>query len=175
MVADCHEYFVNDILVHNCVSWLLGWWLMTNGKNLSHYGINPRDILCVNEAVVQAQRSQSTLERYQHEMAKASIERIKSLIEGETDPYIIRRYEADLLRALEMISSEDREVIAADDLLQQLRDKRENAYRPGMGTETRNYLESAIQSYPSFGGMQSYKNYANGPYSVGTFSSDRFI
>lgn len=157
------------------VSWLLGWWLMTNGKNLSHYGINPRDILCVNEAVVQAQRSQSTLERYQHEMAKASIERIKSLIEGETDPYIIRRYEADLLRALEMISSEDREVIAADDLLQQLRDKRENAYRPGMGTETRNYLESAIQSYPSFGGMQSYNNYANGPYSVGTFSSDRFI
>ena len=45
MVDECHEYFANDILVHNCISWLLGHWFLKYSKNLSFYGIETRDCL----------------------------------------------------------------------------------------------------------------------------------
>lgn len=40
-MADCHEYFVNDILVHNCIAWLLAVWAIMNAKHLDVYGVNP--------------------------------------------------------------------------------------------------------------------------------------
>lgn len=39
-IADCHEYYVNDILVHNCISLLLASFFIFFGKNLNYYAIN---------------------------------------------------------------------------------------------------------------------------------------
>lgn len=39
LVADCHEYFANDVLVHNCISFLLACYLIYYGRNLHMYGI----------------------------------------------------------------------------------------------------------------------------------------
>lgn len=44
-VADCHEYFVNGILVHNCISFLLSVWVIFYGKNLKVYGIPEHMVL----------------------------------------------------------------------------------------------------------------------------------
>lgn len=45
MVANKHEYFVNNILTHNCIAWSLCWWALTKCKNISYYGIDPTRIL----------------------------------------------------------------------------------------------------------------------------------
>ena len=45
LVDECHEYFVNDILVHNCIAWLLGHWFATHAKNLSYYGIDTNRLM----------------------------------------------------------------------------------------------------------------------------------
>jgi hypothetical protein len=44
-IADCHEYFANDVLVHNCIAYLLSCWLLFFGENLHHYGLDVRSIL----------------------------------------------------------------------------------------------------------------------------------
>lgn len=44
-VADCHEYFANDVLVHNCFAHMMSAYLILQGKNLSFYGISPREVL----------------------------------------------------------------------------------------------------------------------------------
>jgi hypothetical protein len=44
-IADCHEYFANDVLVHNCIAYLLACWLIFFGENLHYYGIDVRSIL----------------------------------------------------------------------------------------------------------------------------------
>ena len=73
-VADCHEYFVNDVLVHNCISWLLCYFLLTQGKNLSLYGINPTLVLTTvtsaieeenggKEAMVEKQRQSELVQQ----------------------------------------------------------------------------------------------------------------
>lgn len=163
-----HQEGEHDDMV---VSWLLGWWLMTNGRNLHYYGIDAREILSMNTTVVQERKIQSTYEVYQQKIAKEAIDRIKVMLEGETDTYIIRRYEADLERAVSMLSAEDRQIIAADDLLQELRDKRNEALRPGIGAETSNYLQQAIANYPSYSGFNNVM--AN--YTSRSFSRDEYL
>lgn len=44
-VAECYEYFVNDILVHNCIAWLLACYVVLEGKNLHYYGLTQQDLL----------------------------------------------------------------------------------------------------------------------------------
>ena len=44
-VAECHEYFANDILVHNCIAWLLACFVIFEGKNLEMYGIHKDELI----------------------------------------------------------------------------------------------------------------------------------
>jgi hypothetical protein len=170
MVAECHEYFVNDILVHNCVSWLLGWWFMTNGKNLSYYGIDSRFILSDNVAVVQEKKSISMYDRYRQEEARRKVEYLQRMIEEEKDTYLLRRYEAELERSISTMTEEDRKIIAADDLLQQLRDKRNASLEPRMNSQASQYLQSALSNYPSSSRFSS----SYSPYGVQSFSRDQY-
>lgn len=39
-VHDCHEYFANNILVHNCMSWLIGMYVWHHGNNLIKFGVD---------------------------------------------------------------------------------------------------------------------------------------
>lgn len=170
MVAECHEYFVNDILVHNCVSWLLGWWFMTNGKNLSYYGIDSRFILSDNVAVVQEKKSISMYDRYRQEEARRKVEYLQRMIEEEKDTYLLRRYEAELERAISTMTEEDRKIVAADDLLQQLRDKRNASLEPRMNSQASQYLQSALSNYPTSSRFSS----SYSPYGVQSFSRDQY-
>lgn len=164
-----HQEGEHDDMV---VSWLLGWWLMTNGRNLHYYGLNPQSILSNNVTVIQERKTKSTYDLYHQKVAMDAVNRIKEILETETDPYVIRRYESDLERAVMALTAEDRQIIAADDLLQQLREKRNEAFRPSMGSEASSYLQQALSNYPT---SASYGNYGGGNYGSATFSSDMYL
>lgn len=154
------------------VSWLLGWWLLTNGRNLHYYGIDPRSILSQNKTVLQEREVKSSYEQYQEEQAKYAIEEIRQLLDGEKDPYIIQRYESELERRLNQLSAENRRIIAADDLLQELRGKREEAFRPRISTNASSYLQQALNNYPTY---DNFNRYNIGNYSVGSYHRDQFL
>lgn len=44
-IGECHEYFANDILVHNCMAWMLACYAVFEGKNLHLYGISSDEVL----------------------------------------------------------------------------------------------------------------------------------
>lgn len=152
------------------VSWLLGWWFMTNGKNLSYYGIDSRFILSDNVAVVQEKKSISMYDRYRQEEARRKVEYLQRMIEEEKDTYLLRRYEVELERSISTMTEEDRKIIAADDLLQQLRDKRNASLEPRMNSQASQYLQSALSNYPSSNRFSS----SYSPYGVQSFSRDQY-
>lgn len=157
-----HEDGEHDDMV---ISWMLGWWLMSMGKNLSYYGIDPRSVLCLNPSVVQEQHYKSSYEVYVQNKAKSEINDLRAKLENATDDYIIKKLEYALSNALSLLNEEDRRIIAADDLLTQLKEKREQAMRPGMNQSNTSYLQQYINSSPSGDSGLSY----------GSFSYDAFI
>lgn len=94
-IADCHEYFVNDVLVHNCISWLLAHWFLTNAKNLPFYGINPRTVLSSlnnkdengNEITEEDKAKQIEQQQY-----KKQVDELVTLMRNETNYYKISNY-----------------------------------------------------------------------------------
>ena len=150
MVADCHEYFVNDILVHNCIAWLLGFWILTMGKNLSYYGINPREVLSRNPKLIEHRKQKSSYETYVEQQAKLDIQRLTQALEAEKDEFIARRLEFDLERAIQKLSDEEREIVSTDDLITQLREKRKALQRRPILSYEPNVPNSGYGTYPGF-------------------------
>lgn len=87
-VADCHEYFVNDILVHNCIGWLLAYWFLTKAENLKYYGINPNEIL---SDVTKEDKKDKTPEEYEQDeyntLLKNEIKHLLDELENTTNIY----------------------------------------------------------------------------------------
>lgn len=127
------------------VSWLLGWWFMTSGKNLHHYGIEPRNILCENTVVMKEIEVQNVYEQYNMQRTKREIEDIKRRIDNTTDKFIIARLEYDLEKIIGTLCEEDRRIIAADDLLQTLKEKRQAVMSPGLNQSAINYMQKAVE------------------------------
>lgn len=125
MVLDCHEYFVNDILVHNCISWLLSYWLLTKGRNLHYYGINSRDIFCMNTTVNKENNETNSYESQHQRQIRANIEDIVNKLQSETNEYLINIYERNLRSLAERLSNEDKNILSVDELINNIsRNKR---------------------------------------------------
>lgn len=72
-----------------CVSWLMGYWFLTNAKNLSHYGLSPRSILVtVSHAMIEEEGGMDAMIQ-QNEQAKLlrQIEDLANSLKTITDPY----------------------------------------------------------------------------------------
>lgn len=123
MVEECHEYFVNDILVHNCIGWILSHWFMTKATNLKHYGIDSNAILqdvrqFVNmSAVDRLKAQQQTMLKTR---AKELIEKIK---EGDDDT-LIRMHEQELRMVYTRLQAEEGERVSVDQLINDIREER---------------------------------------------------
>ena len=128
-VDGCHEYFVEDILVHNCISWLLSYWLLSMGKNLRHYGIEPSKILSLNPMYQSQLQEQSAYDQYQTHKARHDVEQLTEQLKIESDEYVARRLEYDLELAIGRLSDQDRQIVSADDLIHKLREERTQRIR----------------------------------------------
>ena len=111
------------------IAWLLSYWLITLGRQLSHYGITANTLLRDNPAVASQRTLQNSYQSYVQEKAKDDIKRTTELLEHERDPFIIKRYEFELENAIAKLSTEDRQIISADDLIERLREKRKGLDR----------------------------------------------
>lgn len=148
-ITECHEYFANDVLVHNCVSWLLSFWLMSQGKNLDYYGIDASKILTENHVYKKNLKEVSAYERDVSAFARSEVERITNILKDENDEYVAKRLEYDLELAISRLSEQDKKIVAVDDLINRLREERfrniKKGYNYGDGQE--NQGEQGYVSY----------------------------
>lgn len=141
--ADDHDDLV--------ISWLLSFWLLSQGKNLDYYGINPSQILSENPVYKQSLKDVSAYESDIHNEARAEVERLSELLKKEQDEYVARRLEMDLEIAIDKLSEADRSIVAVSDLINKLREERH-----------RNTRRNTASDYASFSNYsQSYGEYEN--------------
>lgn len=116
MVADCHEYFVNDILVHNCIAALLSHWWTTKGKNLAYYGIDASEVLADSK-----QRSiVESVGLYEYNRQAQLSDKFNQIIEqikNESDPLIIQKLSQEAKFLDSRIDRKDAETVTVDELI----------------------------------------------------------
>lgn len=123
-VDDTHEYFVNDILVHNCISWILSFWLLTRGKNLSYYGIDSRAMLINSRSTITGETAIDEYNNQKQNEYRNLMDEIVEKMRDEKDPYIRTRYEIQLRNIASKIVVRDNEVFSVDELLETLKRER---------------------------------------------------
>ena len=106
------------------ISWLLCFWLMSQGKNLAYYGIDPSQVLVENIKYKEGLKEVSKYERYLAQQARIDVERITEELKESTNEYLAAKLERDLALAAANLSEKDRSMVAVDDLISKLRDER---------------------------------------------------
>lgn len=111
------------------VAWLLTYWFLTNAKNLAHYGIDSKDVLCVNDLVQEDESPEKRYERWFNQNLRERIDEIVKELGAEPDMHIAMRLESRLMQLESMLPEKDRAVLAMDDLINKLREERRKKIR----------------------------------------------
>lgn len=111
------------------ISWLLSYWFLTHARNLSHYGINPREVLSLNRVKAEDDSVENLYDRLQQQMLRQKVDSVVERLAKEEDRYIAERLEQQLKHLETQLNDEDRMTLAADDLIEQLRDHRRGKRR----------------------------------------------
>lgn len=116
-----HEVGGHDDMV---ISWLLSSWLLLKGRNLSFYGINPREVLVENRVHQEENNPTAVYNNAYQEHVKRQVENIIDQMKSERDPYIIDNYEKKIKYLYSEMSETDRQVFSIDELLQNIKESR---------------------------------------------------
>ena len=151
-----HEDGEHDDMV---IAWLLCHWLITQGVNLAHYGIDIRVV--AKEAVEELQVDPQTLQfRREQQDIRDRITALGERLKKEQDDFISMRLEQELRLLTKRIVLDDNEVFSVDELLTQIRENKRHQRRGGgINPDQRRFYEQRAlqQSHGSF-----YN--ANGPF-----------
>jgi hypothetical protein len=120
-----HEQGEHDDLV---IGWLLCNWLLTLGKNLSHYGIDTSRVMS-GIATKSTETYAETSRRYEQDQIRLTIEGIYNQLATEDDDYICMRLEHDLRVLDSKIILEQGETYSIDNLIKQAKESKRSKRR----------------------------------------------
>ena len=112
-----------------CISWLLSFWFLTQGKNLDYYGINPRTVLAKNDTNVVKKDPMSLYEHFHQAAVKEEINKYVQQLAAERDDFICWRIEAKIKQLSTQLPETERTVLAVDDLIATMRENRRTTTR----------------------------------------------
>ncbi len=133
-----HPVGKHDDLV---IGWLLGNWLLTQGKNLVHYGIDIKRVMSAIE-IKQAESIQEMNLRLDQEYVRERIEDIYSQLTKEADDWVTQRLEFELRSLDKKIILESGEKYSLDELIHDAREMR----RQRKATVTNNSYEKQYRN-----------------------------
>jgi hypothetical protein len=119
----------NDDMV---IAWLLCFWLITLGKNLTFYGIDSRNIFSEVDRK-EIKTAQEYMVNQEQQEIRQKIEGLYEEIDKEQDSFVIQKLEHTLRMLNRQLVLEDGEIFSVDELINSLREKKRNArkeYRP---------------------------------------------
>ena len=125
MVADCHEYFVNDILVHNCVAWLLGHWFLTSAKNIDYYGIQSSLVLRYIDTGKEFKTPEDRYKVFINDRIRQELENLSVLMQKEKDQHLYQRLENRARMLIRSLRQEDLQTFSVSEFFEQIRLTRE--------------------------------------------------
>lgn len=120
-----HEVDEHDDLV---IGWLLAHWLLTQGKNLAHYGIDPRLVMSAMQTK-QEETNEDFFRRMEQQTLRTRIEDIYGQLTNEEDDYVATRLEQELRLLDKKIILEQDEIYSIDELIRSARETKRNKVR----------------------------------------------
>jgi hypothetical protein len=115
-----HQDGEHDDLV---IGFLLSYWMMTQGKNLSFYGINTRDILVSNPISNNQRTSQDQTETLRQKFIQDEINALVESIQNEKNEFLVFKYESKLKRLAEELNNEEA-IHSIDKLLETIKESK---------------------------------------------------
>ena len=104
LVNDCHEYFANDILVHNCIAYLLSSYFIFHANNIHFYGLSPEELL--NNISTTADGINEIERQHQMELRK-KIQYMHGIIKNTTSEHIKNMYRVQMNELLEQLDDKN--------------------------------------------------------------------
>ena len=145
-----HQEGEHDDMV---IAFLLNFWLLTQGKNLQHYGIDSKAIFCeVKKPEILDNKSYYDYQEQQN--IRSEIENLIDKIKNESDDFIVQRLEFQLRNLNRRLVLEEGEIFSLDDLINSVREQRKNNRYSG-------YRDTSSQ----------FSNYSNNAVAALTFSN----
>lgn len=89
-IMDCHEYLVNDVLVHNCIGALLSLFVLLQGNNLSYYGLNTKMVLSsiANETIEEQGGIENIIDKENQSILMDKVYKLLDQIKAEPNPIL---------------------------------------------------------------------------------------
>lgn len=117
-----HEDGEHDDMV---IGWLLGMWLIMQGVNLSHYGINPKWIMMNAMPEIELDPHEVAL-RQEQAMLRNQLHDLNEKLTKATDEYISMKIEHDMRNLMKRLVIEENEIYSVDEMIRQSKEKRKN-------------------------------------------------
>lgn len=126
------------------ISWLLGFWLITQGKNLYYYNINTRNILIDNTVNNADNTIDNQYDFIRQKSIQAEITAIVENIQNEKNDYLVYKYETRLKKLASELNNEEA-VLSIDKLLESIKESK----------KINRKINNSFRAYNSIG---SYRN-----------------
>lgn len=105
------------------IGWLLCIWTITQGKNLSHYGIDSKAILSKTN-ISEFKDSEQEAFRSQQQQYRERLEELSVLISKARDDYMVIKYEQEIRALSSLIVYEEGEIISVDEMIRRAKEKK---------------------------------------------------
>ena len=133
-----HEIGAHDDLV---IGWLLCHWLLTMGKNLAHYGIDPKQIL-ISAIKEKPMSSEEQLQRHMQLQVRQRINTLFELMSQEGNEYLLGRYEQELRQLDRQLVLQEGENFSLDAFLNEIKEKKKQIRaRPTGSANAQDYIK----------------------------------
>jgi len=108
------------------IAWLLSFWMLTHGKGLEYYGIQPRNVLKDNSVHKIDNNPIDLYETRREEGVRVEIEHIVEKLKNTNDPFMLIKLENKLRHLSSKLNDRDRDILSVDSLIELLKDERSN-------------------------------------------------
>lgn len=141
------------------IGWLLGQWLLSLGKNLDHYGIDPRTVMS-EAAPKQALPLHEQRRIEEQRIVRDKIIATHEQLSNEADEYICLQLENQLRHLYTKLQLEETELFNLDAVIRDAREKRSN-YLRGRTNDAQEYNYASMNyqnNTPAYGSV-TYSNW----------------
>lgn len=111
------------------ISWLLSYWFLTNAKNLSYYGIDYRELMSANAVTEMENTVENVFKTREQAYLRSEVDRVVNALSQEKDQFIAARLEHKLKFLESQLCDEDKKILSADELIQDIRRLRQRRLR----------------------------------------------
>lgn len=125
LIDSDYNYFANNVLVHNCIGYLLPYYLLTQGKNLESYGIDTSKVLSSVKMAISDENGGPVEEykRIKQQRIKDALEVYLDRMKKCEDPYIKQQLATKAKSLYDTLDEESIVAFNLQDLLSKVTDE----------------------------------------------------